>query len=120
MRSLETPESSWLKHRESLSVFDAVGEAGTPPVHLVSDELRADEVLARHQEEGTLGAVIAGMPIQLAQILRRRFGLDGADPETLAQIGTTMRLSRERIRQLEKKALTAMRQKLDEVAAVAA
>ncbi len=38
-------------------------------------------------------------------VIRKRFGLDGADPKTLKQIGEMMNLSRERIRQIEAQAL---------------
>ena len=39
------------------------------------------------------------------KVVRLRFGLDGADPKTLKQIGEMMSLSRERIRQIEAQAL---------------
>ena len=39
------------------------------------------------------------------RVLRLRFGLDGADPKTLKEIGELMSLSRERIRQIEAQAL---------------
>lgn len=42
---------------------------------------------------------------RLYHIIKRRFGLDGERPETLEQIGEHFNVSRERIRQLEKKAI---------------
>ncbi len=45
-------------------------------------------------------------------ILRQRFGLDGAEPRTLAEIGAQYSLSRERIRQLQVLALQHMRQRM--------
>ena len=42
---------------------------------------------------------------RLAYVLRRRSGLDGEPPETLASIGLTLGVSRERVRQLEQKGL---------------
>jgi RNA polymerase sigma factor (sigma-70 family) len=38
-------------------------------------------------------------------VIRQRFGLDGAEPKTLKEIGEMMNLSRERIRQIEAQAL---------------
>lgn len=114
-RSLQTLESAWLKHRESLPAFDSVGEDGSTPSYLASDEVPASEILSRQQEDGRLAAAVARIPAPLAQIVRRRFGLDGDEPETLIQIGDSMQLSRERIRQLEKKALTVLRQALAEM-----
>jgi RNA polymerase primary sigma factor len=42
---------------------------------------------------------------QEREIISRRFGLGGSDPETLDQIGERMSVSRERIRQMQVKAL---------------
>lgn len=43
------------------------------------------------------------------KILRLRFGLDGQPAETLEKIGRTFKVSKERIRQIEKKALRKLR-----------
>ena len=117
LKSIKTLEGTWLKHRESLPVADSVTEEGSTPLYLTSDAALADEILLRHQENGQLAAKLARLPPQLVQIVRRRFGLDGAEPETLIQIADAMNLSRERIRQLEKKALSILRQTLIAVAA---
>jgi RNA polymerase sigma factor (sigma-70 family) len=42
-------------------------------------------------------------------VLVRRFGLDGAEPETLDELGRSMDISRERVRQIEQKALLRLR-----------
>lgn len=47
------------------------------------------------------------------EILRRHFGLDGARPQTLAEIGAAYRLTRERIRQIEARALEKLRNPKD-------
>jgi RNA polymerase primary sigma factor len=120
-KSLLTLEGAWLKHRESLPPFDSIGEEGEAPSYLASEAEPADAVLDRHQDERRIAAAIARMPPLLAKIVCRRFGLDGADSETFKEIGVTMNLSRERIRQLEGKALGILRRVLgDEDAADAA
>ena len=43
-------------------------------------------------------------------ILRLRFGFEGQPPRTLKQIGDQMGLSRERVRQIQQKALEKLRQ----------
>ena len=77
-------------------------------------------MLSRRQEDNQLAAAIARMSPLLVQIVQRRFGLGGVEPETLIQIGESMQLSRERIRQLEKKALSILRQTIAENTNVAA
>ncbi len=41
--------------------------------------------------------------------MKLRFGLDGAEPLTLAEIGRQINVSRERVRQLEAKAILKLR-----------
>ena len=119
-KSVRTLESAWLKHRESLPAFDSVGEDGTQPSYLASDNPLADEVLTRCQDDARLTAAVARMPELLGGIILRRFGIGGGEPETLREIGKSMNLSRERIRQLEQKALRILRQTLDENVELAA
>ncbi|HEV2356852.1 MAG TPA: sigma-70 family RNA polymerase sigma factor [bacterium] len=44
------------------------------------------------------------------KVLRLRFGLDGARPHTLQEVGRTLKLTRERARQIEQEALRKLRQ----------
>lgn len=46
-----------------------------------------------------------------SQIISWRFGLDGEAPKTLEEIGDEMKISRERVRQLETRALAKLRKK---------
>lgn len=50
------------------------------------------------------------------QILTRRFGLDGEEPETLSQLGSKVGLTKERIRQIEKKACLRLAEAMDDTA----
>ncbi len=47
-----------------------------------------------------------------AEVLRLRFGLNGADPLTLKEIGNELGLTRERVRQLQKNALAQLNELL--------
>jgi RNA polymerase primary sigma factor len=53
--------------------------------------------------------VLAELTPRQARILRLRFGLNGGEEHTLEMIALKFGLSRERIRQLEKIALTRLR-----------
>jgi RNA polymerase primary sigma factor len=48
-----------------------------------------------------------------ATVLRMRFGLDEHDPKTLKEIGESMGLTRERVRQIETEALAKLAMGLD-------
>ncbi len=66
--------------------------------------LEAEEIA-----EGLEAALAVLKPME-ADILRRRFGLDGAKQETLREIGDRYALSRERIRQLQERAVGRIRE----------
>lgn len=56
-----------------------------------------------------LAAVLSEIPEREQLILRRRFGLGGGDPETLADIAKDLGVTAERVRQLQKAALQRLK-----------
>ena len=60
-----------------------------------------------HQEQ--LGRWLSHLSSQERQVLQLRFGLDGEERHTLAEIGRRLDVSRERVRQVELKALRKLR-----------
>jgi RNA polymerase primary sigma factor len=46
----------------------------------------------------------------MRRVLSLRFGLDGESPQTLEEVGTQLGITRERVRQLETRALRELRQ----------
>ena len=55
---------------------------------------------------------LAGLTPREQELLRLRFGFDGGEPCTLEEIGERFHLTRERIRQIEQKALARLRYRL--------
>ena len=45
----------------------------------------------------------------MRHVLAQRFGLDGAIPQTLEEVGVGLGITRERVRQLESRALRELR-----------
>ena len=90
--------------RNQLTSLDRLAELGLPivagptpdePEHFAEVAIMTDQV---HQ-------LLPRLPERDAEVLRRRFGLDGRPTETLEEIGQRLGLTRERIRQIEHKAL---------------
>ena len=82
---------------------------------LYGDLIEDVHSLAPHEQsaEQARGREIAGALEQLNPRMRRvlslRFGLDGESPQTLEEVGTQLGITRERVRQLETRALRELR-----------
>jgi RNA polymerase primary sigma factor len=70
---------------------------------------RPDAVTFGHTLEQDLRQALAALDRREEKILRLYFGIDCVEPLTLEQIGATMGLTRERIRQIKEKALGKLR-----------
>ena len=94
--SLETPVG-----REQDTQLGDLLEDGhaTPEQKLTDDQLHND-----------LEILLNELSSREATVIRRRFGLEDDTPHTLAEIGEEMQLSRERVRQIETRAISKLRQ----------
>jgi RNA polymerase primary sigma factor len=63
----------------------------------------------RHIQKEHLGTWLSQLNDREQKILKLRFGLEGSEPCTLAEIGRQIKVSRERVRQLEAKAILKLR-----------
>lgn len=93
--------------------LDAPPEAteGPPLLELIPDGSRADPS-DRVDGEALLGALRHGLlrlPEREAEVVKRYYGLDGTEPETLAEIAATLGVSRERAGAIRDRALARLR-----------
>lgn len=72
----------------------------------------ADALLAERLEQ-KMGDWLAKLNPRHREVLRRRFGLDGFDVETLEEVATDMGVTRERVRQIQREAQLKMRTLLE-------
>jgi RNA polymerase primary sigma factor len=94
--SLETPVGD--EEESELGMF--VEDQDTPsPMEVTYQTMMREQI----------NEVLATLTPREARILRLRFGLDGARPYTLEEVGLKFGLTRERIRQIEGKALRQLR-----------
>lgn len=67
------------------------------------------DVVATKLFSERVGEILSELTPREAAIIRLRYGLQGADAHTLKEVGEIFKLSRERIRQVEKTALSKLR-----------
>ena len=67
------------------------------------------EGMDRNMQKEHLSGWLSQLNEREQKIMRLRFGLDGEEPLTLAEIGRQINVSRERVRQLESKAILKLR-----------
>jgi RNA polymerase primary sigma factor len=87
---------------QSLTPDDDGSEVG----EFVEDEQASDtagEVMREMETEGLQGA-IEGLPERHRHVLVRRYGLDDQKPATLADLSEELKVSRERVRQVQREA----------------
>ena len=97
---------------DDVSLSTAVGEDGSLELGdtLEQDTVPSAEVeLIRSSFERRIQDMVGGLDDKEREVIRMRFGLDGDEPRTLQEIGETMGLSRERIRQIESRAKEKLR-----------
>ena len=94
-RAFTVPFQSALEG-EGWDISEMIADESTPaPFDAVHDARQIDTILD----------VLHSIDQREAEIIRLRFGLNGKSPLTLNQVGAAVGLSRERVRQLERKAL---------------
>jgi RNA polymerase primary sigma factor len=97
---------------EDVSLSSTVGsESGVE----LGDRLEQDTIpsieltLIRSSFQEQIRAMVGELDEKERDVIKMRFGLDGDEPRTLQEIGETLGLSRERIRQIESKAKEKLR-----------
>jgi RNA polymerase sigma factor (sigma-70 family) len=98
--------------REPASLDEPVGEdEDTPRRELTSDPTALDPAdhIHAHQLQRSLGELLGVLPLRERRVIAERFGLEGEPPRRLQAIGERIGLSRERVRQIEQKALQRLR-----------
>jgi len=99
--------------------LDAPVAAGTPLGVFLADETSAPPDADVHEADGKrwLAGLLASLTVREQQVLEWRFGLRGGREQTLEEIAGRLDLSRERVRQIEKRALARLRRHSAGVAA---
>jgi RNA polymerase primary sigma factor len=97
--------------REPISLEEQSDEDGTAVAETIADESspQPPEIAIASGMRRTMERVLETLSPREASILRLRFGIGDLAERTLEEIGTTMSVTRERIRQIEASALRKLR-----------
>ena len=76
-----------------------------PDQNVISPETNAERVMLKEKIQGLL----AGLKERERKVLILRFGIDDDHPRTLEEVGKELKVTRERIRQIEDKALRKLK-----------
>ena len=102
--------------KKDVTSFDTpvAGESDRPLVDVIANE-EVDDPLQMCQDSDLLqhiDVLITQLPERQREVLARRFGLEGHEKQTLEEVGKSISLTRERVRQIQFEALKTMRELL--------
>jgi RNA polymerase primary sigma factor len=96
---------------DPVSLFSDVGEDEAELVDFLADPTAAApaEAAVAAMELRELREVLTTLSVREQRVLELRFGLSGDRPQTLDEVGREFQVTRERVRQIEAKALSKLR-----------
>jgi len=98
---------------DSLSTLVQDNEDSLTLEETLSDESKGnpDNLILTQSSHEEMKKIIAELPERDRDILFMRYGLEKDEPETLADVSKKLNISRERVRQIEQRAVRTIRQK---------
>ncbi|HEY6150012.1 MAG TPA: sigma-70 family RNA polymerase sigma factor [Gaiellaceae bacterium] len=96
---------------DPVSLETPVGDGESMYGDLIEDthSARPDTATADVLRSAELSDALTRLSPRMRHVLSRRFGLDGEAPQTLEEVGADLGITRERVRQLESRALRELR-----------
>jgi RNA polymerase primary sigma factor len=96
---------------DPVSLETPVGDGDSLYADMIEDEHveQPEAATAERLQSVELAEALSRLEPRLRDVVKRRFGLSGSEPQTLEHIGRELGITRERVRQLETRALKELR-----------
>ena len=120
-RAVELPEEEvkdlLCRARQPVSLETKVGDGEDTELLdlLAGDGVLPDEIVDGECLKGDLRALVEQLPELQAQVLRMRYGMEGEEPMSLTSIARELGMSRDKTRNLERRALEGIRNRSREL-----
>ena len=111
--TVEEAENAWRMARRPVSLDQPLGDADDGAVgEFVRDQREEDPLRSLNQQSlrTSIARALEGLTYREREIIRMRFGLADGYAYTLEEVGTIFDVTRERVRQIEAKAVEKLRQ----------
>ncbi|MFN6190413.1 MAG: sigma-70 family RNA polymerase sigma factor [Planctomycetia bacterium] len=111
--TIEEATCVWRMSRQPVSLDQPIGDSEEAGVGDIIKDHREDDPLKGIHEQSlrdSIGKALEGLTYREREILRMRFGLADGYSYTLEEVGTIFCVTRERVRQIEAKAVEKLRQ----------
>lgn len=97
--------------KETVSLETPVGDDGTSTLgdFIEDGQMMPQEMIEQESQNKRLNNILSSLDPREAKVLRMRFGIDMQREHTLEEVGEDMNLTRERIRQIEAKAIDKLK-----------
>lgn len=92
--------------------FNIESETSSEPPFVVggADDSDVERILMRESLNKLMGELLSNLKEREAEILKMRYGIEDGKPKTLQEISELMGISKERVRQIENKAMEKLRE----------
>ena len=96
---------------QTIKLYKSVGDETGSLCDFIEDltQESPERKMVRESLKTTLSSVLSELSDREERVLRLRFGLEDGLPKTLEEVGKSFSVTRERIRQIEAKALEKLR-----------